>query len=190
MWTPEDRVLVGPSQALSDAQYHVRTLDRRRNSVWLRSLHQLGRAALVVAAITALAVPRSMAWAAVPQGVWLIEGKAAVQIYGCDGLLCGRVVWLQIPRDPQGQLGRDTKNPDPALRQRLLCGLTIIWGVQPAGPDRWQGGWFYNPDDGKTYDLSAELRSADVLIARIGTRTRRETKTLVRVPHGTSEGWC
>ncbi|MGL4964036.1 MAG: DUF2147 domain-containing protein [Inquilinus sp.] len=195
MWTLEDRVLVGEcgsGHALSDDQYRRHARDRRRDPVRLRSLYQLGRAALLVAAITFLAIPCTPAWGAVPQGVWLIDEKAAVQIFDCDGLLCGRILWLQIPRDPQGQLGRDKNNPDPALRQRLLCGLTIIRGLQPADPDHWEGGSFYNPDDGKTYDVSAELTSADVLTARIylGTPTLGETKTLVRVPHGTSEGWC
>jgi uncharacterized protein (DUF2147 family) len=139
-----------------------------------------------------LAFPRIMAFATVPDGVWLIDGKAAVQIFDCSGLLCGRILWLQIPRDPQGRLSRDRDNPDPALRQRQLCGLTILWGLRTTGPDRWGGGWFYNPDDGKTYRVSAELRSADLIVARIylGVPFFGETKTLVRVPHGTSDGWC
>lgn len=73
-----------------------------------------------------LVVPCTLARAAVPGGVWLIDGKVAVQIFDCSGLLCGRIVWLQTPRDPQGQLNRDRNNPDPALRQRRLCGLTIL----------------------------------------------------------------
>ena len=47
----------------------------------------------------------------------------------------------------------DKKNPDPALRQRPLCGLTIFWALRPAGPDRWTDGGFYNPDDGQTYSI-------------------------------------
>jgi hypothetical protein len=58
-----------------------------------------------------------------------------------------------IPRDPQRQLDRDKNNPQPALRQRQLCGLTIFWGLRPSGPDRWTDGWFYNPNDGKTYNI-------------------------------------
>ena len=154
--------------------------------------HELHRAALLLAALMVLAVPRTSASAAVPAGVWLIDGKAAVQIFDCTGQLCGRILWLLTPRDPQGRLNRDRNNPDPALRQRPLCGLTVLWGLRPTGPDRWEGGWFYNPDDGKTYRVSAELRSADLIVARIyvGIPLFGETKTLVRVAHGTSEGWC
>lgn len=74
----------------------------------------------------ALLLAALVASAAVPGGVWLIDGKAAVQIFDCGGLLCGRILWLQTPRDPQGQLNRDKNNPDPALRQRRLCGLTVL----------------------------------------------------------------
>src|SRR5579883_1514460 len=156
-------------------------------------LHWVGCAALLIVAVIWLAVPVPRATAAaVPQGVWLMESRVAVQIFDCGNLLCGRILWLAIPRDPQGRLDRDKHNPDPALRQRPLCGLTIIWGLRSTGPDRWGGGRFYNPDDGKTYNISAELTSADTLIARIyvGIPLFGETKTLHRVLHGTSKGWC
>ncbi len=112
--------------------------------------------------------------------------------FDCDGLLCGRILWLKIPRDRQGESDRDKHNPDPVLRPRQLCGLTILWGLHPTDPGRWGGGWFYNPDDGRTYNITAQLKSADVLIARIylGLPFLGKTKTLLRVPHGTSEGWC
>jgi hypothetical protein len=45
--------------------------------------------------------------------------------------------------------------------------LTIFWGLRSSGPGRWPDGWFYNPDDGDTYNISAELRSADTIDARI-----------------------
>jgi hypothetical protein len=75
-----------------------------------------------------------MASAEVPEGVWLIKGEAAVQIFDCNGLLCGRLLWLQTPYDPQGQLKRDKWNPDPALRQRELCGLILIWDLRSTWP--------------------------------------------------------
>src|SRR5690349_9493566 len=84
-----------------------------------------------LALILLTAVPRVGVAAGVPTGVWLIRAKVAVQIFACGGLLCGRIVWLQHPRDQAGQLVRDLENPDPALRQRPLCGQTILWGLQP-----------------------------------------------------------
>jgi len=128
----------------------------------------------------------------VPEGVWRIDGKAAVQIFDCAGLMCGRVVWLLVPRDSGGQLDRDKRNPDPALRQRQLCGLTTLRNLRPAGPGRWGDGSFYNPDDGKTYSVSAQLASDNVIKARVyvGVPLLGQTRTLVRVAHGASAGWC
>jgi uncharacterized protein (DUF2147 family) len=149
-------------------------------------------AALLTAGVMLFAAHRADGQAAIPQGVWLIDGKAAVQIYDCKGLMCGRILWLHVPLNALGQLDRDYHNPDPALRTRELCGLTMLWNLHPDGPNRWKDGWFYNPDDGVTYRVSAQLKSDDVIIARIylGVPLFGKTKTLARVPHGVSAGWC
>jgi uncharacterized protein (DUF2147 family) len=146
------------------------------------------RVALLVAALAAPGAARP----AVPQGVWLVDGKAAVQIYDCTGLMCGRILWLRVPRNALGQLDRDKHNPDPALRRRQLCGLTMLWNLHPDGANRWKDGWFYNPDDGGNYRESAQLKTDDVIVARIyqGIPLFGKTKTLERVPHGVTAGWC
>ena len=149
-------------------------------------------AALLLALSTTLPSFPATAEPAIPPGVWKMDDEVAIQIYDCDGLLCGRILWLLVPLDPQGVANIDKNNPDPALRWRGLCGMTIIWGLRQTGPDRWSGGGFYNPDDGKTYNVSAQLKSDDVVIARIykGIPFFGKTKTLVRVPHGITAGWC
>jgi len=156
------------------------------------SFHRLRRAPLLAAIIALAAAIPTTALAAVPQGVWLIDGRAAVQIYDCAGLMCGRIIWLKVPRNLLGQLDRDKHNPNPALRERGLCGLTMLWNLHPDGPNRWKDGWFYNPDDGKTYRVSAQLTSDDVMTAHIyvGVPLFGKDKTLARVPHGVTEGWC
>lgn len=150
------------------------------------------RLVALIAAIALLAPPPALAAPAVPQGVWLMDGRVAVQIFECELMMCGRIVWLRVPRDAQGLLNRDRNNPEPDLRQRKLCGLTILWGLLPNGPNLWRDGWFYNPDDGKSYRVTAQLKSDDVIVARIyaGIPIFGKTKTLLRVPHDTSEGWC
>ena len=78
----------------------------------------------------------------------------------------------------QGQLKRDMKNPDPALRQRELCGLTVLWGLRSSGPNHWDDGWFYYPTSGTTYNIKMELTSSDALVARFyqGTSFVGETE--------------
>lgn len=148
--------------------------------------------ALALAGLLAFGASVPRAVAAVPPGIWLMDAKAAVQIFDCGGLLCGRVIWLKAPLDPQGLLKRDKLNPDPALRDRQVCGPTILWNGHPVDSSHWDEGWFYNPDDGSTYRVSLYLQSADVMIARVylGMPLFGKTKTLVRIPMGLGAGWC
>jgi uncharacterized protein (DUF2147 family) len=169
----------------------VQTLPSARCADWLR---RTACAALLVTASSSFTARSTAVSATVPaEGAWFIDGTGvAVQIFDCSGLLCGRIIWLEKARDTAGRPARDNKNPDPVLRQRPLCGLTVFQGLQPAGLDHWSSGTLYNPDDGKTYRISAELRSADVFVARVylGVPLFGETKTLLRVPRLWSEGWC
>ena len=149
------------------------------------------RGAISATTLLALLLPGGMASAGAPPGVWVVDGKAAVQLYDCNGLMCGKLRWLESPRDAEGGPKRDKHNPDPALRQRELCGLTLIWDLRPTGPNRWEGGWFYNPESGRTYNVATEL-SSDQLVARFyeGVKLVGETKTLSRAQPGTKDGWC
>jgi len=160
-------------------------------SIWRRRLLRHAGWAALLPICTAGAVSGAKASPALTEDVWLIDSKVAVQLFDCSDLLCGRVIWLLVPRD-QGELILDKHNPDAMLRQRRLCGMTILWGLKSTGSDRWGGGWFYNPSDGKTYRFSAKLASADTIVARIylGIPLFGKTKMLNRVPHGTSAGWC
>ena len=122
----------------------------------------------------------------------MFANRVALQIFDCSGLLCGKIVWLLRPNDPAGQPDRDHRNPDPALRQRHLCGLTIVWGLRPAGQNHWSNGWLYDPKDGITYRVSAELTSASTITARVyhGTPLLGRTEILVRDPQLRPDGRC
>jgi hypothetical protein len=77
-------------------------------------------------------------------------------------------------------------------RQRPLCGLTIIWGLQPKGPGHWSSGWLYDPQDGVTYDLTAELTAPDTIYARVyrGIPVFGRTEILMRNPQLSFDGRC
>ncbi|MGB5092406.1 MAG: DUF2147 domain-containing protein [Parvibaculum sp.] len=159
----------------------------------LRRLLLLWFGGAVLSGITIVSpVPPAMAAPSGPTGVWLMGVQVAIQVFDCDSMLCGRIIWLKAPLDPQGLLKRDKLNPDPALRERQLCGPTIIRNLRTGGGNRWEGGSFYNPNDGTTYGLSMKLKSPDVMSARIykGIPLFGETRTLVRIPMGISKGWC
>ena len=113
-------------------------------------------ACVILLLMTAVALPSS---STVPGGTWMSANRVALQIFDCRGLLCGKIVWLLRPDNAAGQPDLDNFNPDPALRQRHLCGLTIIWGMQSNGQGQWSNGWLCDPKDGITYNVTAELTS-------------------------------
>jgi uncharacterized protein (DUF2147 family) len=115
-----------------------------------------------VCAITAFAAAAWLAWASPaqardPLGLWLTKDRdAKVRVTDCGGSLCGTIVWLADPIDKEtGKPATDKLNPDPSRRNRPMIGVRIF-GMQPAGTNRWSGP-IYNADDGKTYSGSVEL---------------------------------
>lgn len=122
---------------------------------------QVGGGAVAACLAAALLMPAALAGSAadapvVPQGVWMMQnGKAAVEFYACDTSLCGRLVWGRPDQYPDG-IARDRRNPDPGRRDRDLCGLRVIWGLDWQGGGDWTGGRVYDPTSGETY--GARLR--------------------------------
>jgi uncharacterized protein (DUF2147 family) len=118
-----------------------------------------------------------------PRGTWLIDRKVAVQVYDCGAALCARIVWLEEPYDRSGAPKRDWQNPIAALRERALCGMLVLSGLHPTAEGSWQGGSFYNPDDGRRYSADAVLRADDTLVARfyVGLPLLGEDRTLQRI---------
>ena len=93
--------------------------------------------------------------AAEPTGEWRVaNGFANIRIVDCAGALWGVVSWEKTP-------GRDTENPDPALRSRPTLGIPILLDMKP-GRDRWDG-HVYNSENGKTYIANIKLLSANTL---------------------------
>ena len=91
-------------------------------------------------------------------GYWLTENrKAIVRIAPCGADTCGRMVWVEDPRDEAGRPKRDDRNADAAKRSRPICGIELVGGLTKADEGAWQNGWVYNPRNGETY--SAEIRA-------------------------------
>jgi uncharacterized protein (DUF2147 family) len=132
--------------------------DGRRKAAWCL-------AALFYAAL------HGNALAGDPAGVWLTEHRdAAVAIGPCGEdvalMLCGRIVWLQNATDESGKPRLDSRNPDALRRSRPVCGLVVMGGLSPSGPDSWHGGTVYNPQDGRIYSGDMTMLSATTLRVR------------------------
>jgi uncharacterized protein (DUF2147 family) len=88
-----------------------------------------------------------------PVGVWRDNEKGSIiRIYECGGGMCATVV------KPYEAGAKDTNNPNPALRERPITGLTFMNGAKKSGGNVWKGK-LYNAEDGKTYSGSMTLVS-------------------------------
>jgi len=121
----------------------------------------LAALALPAAALLALLFPAAGRAAPDAEGIWLTEKeRAAVKLQDCrnGGALCGTVWWLE-----PGGLARDKHNPDPAERDRPMCGREVMWGFQKNGGREWDGGELYKPDEGEIYNAYLKLKDDDRL---------------------------
>jgi uncharacterized protein (DUF2147 family) len=111
------------------------------------------RAILRSAALFAFFATALPAHAADPTGIWLTEDDGAhVRIYNCGQDLCGTLLSLKEPNDPEtGKPKLDKFNQDASKRARPIVGVELMSGLKPNGtPDQWEGS-LYNPEDGNTY---------------------------------------
>ena len=122
-------------------------------------------AACLLAAVVLSAIGVRKADASSVEGTWAIM-NLALQIYDCDLLVCGKIVWMK-----------------DATRRASQCGKTIIWGLEPKGPTEWSGGSILDPNDGKIYRLSATYEPDGALHARIfvGVPVLGKTEILKRI---------
>lgn len=108
-----------------------------------------------------IVTPAAAAPSASPEGYWRTAGgNGIIQIMRCgaDDVLCGKLAWFRIRPDSPNPQGLDLKNPNPAERNRSLCGLTFMYGFKPTGREEWGGGRVYDAESGNTYDAKMALR--------------------------------
>ncbi len=123
------------------------------------------RSAALAGLLVTVSLARSCpAVAADPNGTWLTEpGTSRIKISDCSDALCGTVVWLKEPIDPQTQKPYlDKLNIDPSKRSRPLIGVSIVLDMKPSGADSWAG-QVYNAEDGNTYPASITMLPAGTL---------------------------
>ncbi|HYO96341.1 MAG TPA: DUF2147 domain-containing protein [Polyangiaceae bacterium] len=75
-----------------------------------------------------------------------------------DGTYRGIVSWGAEPR-------KDTFNKDPKLRDRPVLGMVLMWNLVYRD-GKYEGGYVYNPEDGRTYRVAASLNGFSSLKLR------------------------
>jgi uncharacterized protein (DUF2147 family) len=121
----------------------MRTYRWATAAFWLATIAFVGGASVLPAA------------AASPLGTWYTaDNDSQVRITNCGGALCGDLVGLKEPKDPEtGKPKLDKHNADASKQSRPLIGVPIVLGMKPSGPNVWSGN-VYNASDGKTYSGS------------------------------------
>lgn len=142
--------------------------------MWPAIRRHAWRLLIAVAVCVNLSSAGASPW--VPEGSWIAGNRVAIEVFDCSSMLCGRIVWLR----------------NPALRTSAMCGRTILWNLQRSGPEQWDDGWFFDPENGSTYHVSATIRSDGTIAARIyaGIELFGKTETLRRIKERSLEGWC
>ena len=107
-------------------------------------------------------------------GTWIIR-DLVLRIFDCEQSVCGRIVWLNDERRRSSQYGK-----------------TIIWGLEAKGPTDWAGGSIIDPNNGKTYQLSATYEPDGTLRARTfrGIPLLGKTEILKRIDVKELVGRC
>lgn len=110
-------------------------------------------------------------------GKWITEksksgNQIIVQFYKIDNKYFGKIEELTIPRYDNlhklaGQLKLDTSNIDKDLNSRPLIGINFVSEFKyNSENDKFEKGFIYNPENGKTYYCSISFKDSNTLIVK------------------------
>jgi uncharacterized protein (DUF2147 family) len=95
-----------------------------------------------------------------PSGLWWTHNnESIIKIAPCKTFYCGTLVWLKEPTE-NGKRKVDDLNQDASKRGRPMVGIELLIDLAP-DKERWRGK-AYNPDDGKTYDVTFKVSTSKV----------------------------
>jgi uncharacterized protein (DUF2147 family) len=113
-------------------------------------------------ALLIISAPAVMADNHSPEGLWLTENeRSVISIKRCPEGYCGFIHWIT-----EGGMQFDEKNDDPALHNRPLCGMKILWGFKQQNATNWIDGNIYKADDGDLYNATLQTLPKGTLLVR------------------------
>lgn len=91
-------------------------------------------------------------------GDWLVSEKTAVITFFARGNeFFGMTSWMSRPKEENGNLRTDVKNPDPAKRSQPLLKALICKNFVYKGDGVWADGTIYDSRSGKTYNCKITM---------------------------------
>src|SRR5690349_13062248 len=105
---------------------------------------------------------------------WSPKKDGKIELYKKGNKYYGKTIW--------GKNRKDTKNPDPKLRDREIIGLEFLKDFVFDGKEEWVNGTVYDPQSGKTYSCKMWLEDGNLkLKGYIGVSLLGRTETLERI---------
>lgn len=107
---------------------------------------------------------------------WINNQSGKIEIFERQGQYFGKIVWRE-------EVIKDSKNPDPSLRNRSVIGIEFIKNFQFDG-SKYKGGTVYSIENGKTYSGKLWLEDQGQTLKMrgfIGVALLGKTMTLDRV---------
>ena len=129
----------------------------RRVAFWTRCLSSgfVGAMMIGLPAVASAQTPTS------PEGIWYTKGQESIiRVHACQeqpDAFCGNIVWMREPKDENGAPKVDKYNRDASKRNQPMLGAEILLPMTPE-KDHWVG-HAYNPQDGKTYDITFTVKT-------------------------------
>lgn len=82
-----------------------------------------------------------------------------------DGSYKGQVIWVKNPKDKNGNVRTDHRNPDAAKRSTPADQIVLIEKVTYENGE-WKNGKIYDPTNGKSYKVVMNFDENGVLIVK------------------------
>ncbi|MET3978242.1 uncharacterized protein (DUF2147 family) [Mucilaginibacter sp. UYP25] len=101
-------------------------------------------------------------------GKWENEEKTLrIQIYTIHSDFQSKIIWFSDTEGKPMNYWKDKRNPDPALRNRTILGMSILDGLKyDAQNQTWEDGKVYDSKHGKEWNAAASITQKGLLKVR------------------------
>ena len=100
-------------------------------------------------------------------GEWYnAEKDAVITLFEENEKVSGKITWMQIPNDDNGNPKTDPSNPNEKLKSRARMGMVMLTGFAFIKDKIWDDGELYDPKKGKTYSGMMTLKDKNTIDLR------------------------
>ena len=100
-------------------------------------------------------------------GVWESEEKnLQIEMFEKGGEFFGRMIYFKCSSEEIMRTVEDIENPNRALVNRKLLGLTLVTHLAYQGDNVWDNGKIYDPNSGRTFEARIQLSGSESATVR------------------------